>query len=210
MPTPRAPLHSLLLLSSLMLLVSAAAALAYDDGPPDGMAGNPPNAFTCVMCHGDFPLNSGDGSLELLGLPTTFVPGQAYDLTVRLLDPGQMRWGFELTVLDSQNQQAGTLEVVDSVNTQLSDNPAPEPDYLKQTEAGSYEGNPGPVQWQFRWVAPAASEVTFYQAGNAANFDHMTTGDYIYAIQRQVGGTVPVEAATWGRIKRISRAPGLR
>src|SRR5262245_15237315 len=88
---PAARLATGLALSGLL---AAAPAFAYPDGPPDGFAGNPPNFFSCVLCHGTYDVNSGDGSLELLGLPAAYTPGATYDLTVKLQDPGQMRWGF--------------------------------------------------------------------------------------------------------------------
>src|SRR6185436_6290161 len=84
---------------ALACVLSASSATAYPGGPPNGFAGNPPSYNSCVLCHGDFELNSGNGSLELLGLPSAYASGATYDLTVRLRDPGQMRWGFELTVM---------------------------------------------------------------------------------------------------------------
>lgn len=188
-------------LASAVIPFLIRGAAAYDDGPPDGMAGDPPSSETCLLCHSDFPLNSGAGQLALLGVPQTFTPGQSYGLTIELDDPAQQRWGFELTVLDAANEAAGTLVVTDPVNTQLSDNPAPAADYLKQTWDGTYAGTAGPAHWDFTWVAPAAGDVTFYLAGNAADYNHAPTGDYIYAIQVAVGGAVPVEATSWGRIK---------
>jgi hypothetical protein len=189
---PRSVLAFLALTAIAMTPAFSRDAMAFSTGPPDGLAGEPPNNQTCVVCHGDFPLNSGDGMLELLDVPTNLTPGETYSLMVRLDDPGQSRWGFELTVLNDQDEASGTLVVTDPASTQLSDNPAPAPDYLKHTSAGTAPGTSGPRAWVFDWTAGADTEVTFYVAGNAANNSGDPFGDYIYAIQASAGGATSV------------------
>ncbi len=181
--------------TALTLVLAVRDGAAFSGGPPDGYAGNPPNQLTCVACHGDFPLNAGNGQLELLGVPATISAGQTYSLTVRLSDPGQSRWGFELTVINAQNESSGTIIVTDPDSTQISDNPAPAPDYLKHTSAGTRRGTAGPREWSFDWTAGPDSQVEFYVAGNAANNDGTTFGDFIYAIHETAGGVVAVAAA---------------
>ena len=183
----RAALPTLLVLAAA--LGGARSASALPTGPPDGFAGNPPANITCVDCHG---YAVGDGSIALLGLPGSFTPGVSYDLTIQLQDPGQRRWGFELTVIDAPAHAAGTLTVTDAVKTQLSDNPGTDPDYLKQTLEGTQNGVlNGPVTWPFRWTAPPNPvTATFYLAGNAANGNNQNTGDFVYAI------AVPLDATT--------------
>ena len=203
----------MILLSAMMLTLALAVedGAAFSGGPPDGHAGNPPNQLTCVACHGDFPLNSGNGQLELVGVPGTIGVGQTYRLTVRLNDPGQSRWGFELTVINAQNESSGTIVVTDPDSTQLSDNPAPAPDYLKHTSAGTRRGTAGPREWSFDWIAGGDSQVEFYVAGNAANNDGTTFGDFIYAIHETAGGGAAVAtaepAAGHERIRLLQNQP---
>jgi len=180
---------------------------AYPDGPPDGFAGNPPNYFSCVLCHGSYDVNSGDGSLELLGLPPAYAPGATYDLTVRLHDAGQIRWGFEITAFGPGNQAAGTFTITDAINTQLSDNAGTSPDYMKHTLAGTRWHTPdGPVTWSFRWTAPAANTATFYLAGNAAEGGNDPSDDYIYTLVRTLEQeTVGVTTGTWTAVKSLYR-----
>jgi len=164
--------------------------LGYSGGPPDGYAANPPVFRNCSSCHSTYPVNSGDGSLTLTGLPANgFVPGQNYVLTLTLADPGQQRWGFELTAQyqsGTSYPQGGTFTVTQPTYTQLST--APTPDYLKHTSTGTFLGTPGPTSWQFQWTAPdlTVSSVTFYAAGNAANGNGNTSGDYIYTYSATV------------------------
>ena len=185
----------------------AASAGAYPEGPPDGVAGDPPAHFTCTLCHDLYPLSSGNGSLELLGLPVLYTSGAQYDLTVRLADPGQVEWGFEITAQDEMGHSAGTFMVTDPLRTQLSDNPGTSPDYLKHTRDGTYEGTAdGPVSWTFRWTAPASGSVTFYLAGNAADGTGDPWYDYIYALERTVEQpTVGVASRTWSEVKELYR-----
>jgi hypothetical protein len=168
---------------------------AFSNGPPDGVAGNPPSSQTCWVCHGDFPLNSGDGQLQLLGVPGMIVPGQTYGLMLELEDPGQTRWGFELTVVNAENEASGTIVVTDPDSTQLSDNPDPDPDYLKHTSIGTGPGTAGPRKWSFEWIAGNDMQVDFYVAANAADNSGNIFGDFIYAIQESAGGVTSVATA---------------
>ena len=161
------------------LTIIVSLSFGYSGGPPDGMCGNPPNNTNCTQCHSDFPVNSGLGILQLTG-PFTYVPGDTLTYVIAIANPGQSRWGFELTSM-SNNQQAGSILVLDPIHTQLSDNPSPNPDFLKHTSAGTYPGTNG-AAWAFSWAAPTTGigPVSFYLAGNAANNNNTTTRDYIY------------------------------
>ena len=203
-------LWALVLAAMLIPFVAPTSASAFSSGPPDGFAGNPPNGEACNVCHFSFDLNSGDGDLQLLGLPTEYVPGGVYNLTVMLEDPGQFRWGFELTVLDDDDSAAegGVLAVTDAVNTQLSVDFNGTVDYLKQTSDGTYGGvSDGPVSWDFSWTAPASTvgPVSFYVAGNAANGDGSFINDYIYTRAYTVSpeSATPTRETTWGRVKSL-------
>jgi hypothetical protein len=54
--------------------------------------------------------------------------------------------------------------------------------YVEHIPAGTHAGDPGPVSWSFEWTAPETppDSVVFYAAGNAANNNGSTSGDYIY------------------------------
>jgi hypothetical protein len=161
------------LIKILSIVLLPASLLAFSSGPPNALTGAPGEG-NCTQCHSSFPLNSGDGilNIELAG-SSEFTPGETYEMTISLENAGQQRWGFELTDLGE-----GELAVLDSDLTQLSDSGP----YLKQTGSGTYNGTAdGPVSWSFSWTAPndAPDEITFYAAGNAADGSG-TAGDYIY------------------------------
>ncbi len=179
---PRAALTLALAAGTTSLLAAGLpAGLLFSSGPPDGRAAAPPDFIACNICHTGAALNGGDGTLAISGPPAEYTPGTTYTVTVTLEDPGQKRWGFELTALDESGAGAGTLTVIDPVNTQKSVSGGRQ--YLKHTSAGTFNGTMnGPVSWSFDWTAPPAGSGTvfFYAAGNAANGNLNTVGDVIY------------------------------
>ncbi len=158
----------------LAAVIAPALGLAYSSGPPDGLTGAPDEG-NCTNCHGSYPLNSGDGLLEFAG-PPLFVSGETYPLALWLEDPGQTRWGFELS-----SDGVGELALSLPELTQLSESGCVQ--YIKNTTAGTMPGvEDGPVGWVFEWTAPAdpPAEVTFYASGLAADMNFNTSGDYVY------------------------------
>ena len=119
--------------------------------------------------------------LSIAGVGGTYNAGESYDLVVSLEDPEASRWGFEFTVLGDNDEEIGSLTNLNNL-TQLSSTATRT--YAKQTSAGTLNGTTDGVDWTVRWTAPAAGsgDATIYVAGNAANGNFSTSGDYIYAI----------------------------
>src|SRR5215213_4864371 len=157
---------------------------AFSAGPPAGYTGAPqeePEA--CAECH--VPPDAGTGKIFITA-PQTYVPGQTYPITVTHANPDQtrLRWGFELTVLDTaSDEKAGELHSIDGL-TQVLNNAGPGSarQYIEHTAAGTFTGQHNGASWTFNWIAPAfdVGPVVFYAAGNHANNDGNTSGDYIY------------------------------
>ena len=171
------------LLSTLLLL--PVAVMAYSTGPPDGVTGAP-GEVNCTACHTSFEVNSGNGQLMISG-PASFQAGQTYPITVTLQDPGQQRWGFELTT-----QSVGVFSITDTLRIQIEQSFIHQ--YVKHTAEGTHAGFPdGPNAWTFDWTAPLQpdAQVTFYAAGNASNFSGDDQGDYIYTTSLAVPLSLP-------------------
>jgi uncharacterized repeat protein (TIGR01451 family) len=157
---------------------------AFSAGPPAGYTGAPqeePEA--CAECH--VPPDAGTGKISITA-PSTYVPGQTYAITVTHTnpDPTRLRWGFELTVLDTaSDEKAGDLQSTDGL-TQVLNNTGPGSarQYIEHTAAGTFIGQQNGASWTFNWTAPAidVGPVVVYAAGNQANNDGNTSGDYIY------------------------------
>jgi len=156
---------------------------AFSAGPPPGYTGAPleePEA--CAECH--VPPDAGTGHISITA-PTTYIPGQTYQITVAHANPDQtrLRWGFELTALDTSDEKAGELQNLDGL-TQILNNAGPgnARQYIEHTAAGTFVGQNDGASWTFNWTAPPTDigPITFYAAGNQANNDGNTSGDHIY------------------------------
>ena len=152
---------------TLFIIVVAAAGfvMGWSIGPPDGRTGAPGEP-DCSQCHFSHAVNSGDGSFSI-SAPADYLPNQVVELTINLEDPGQLRWGFQMTVLDASNQGVGELVIADAARTQVSNSPDGR-QYAKHTAQGTDS------------AVADVSPVTFYAAGNAASGDGTANGNYIY------------------------------
>lgn len=184
------------LIVMILLTVPMVTTCAFSSGASPGTSGAPGEG-TCGQCHQNGP---DDGSLTIQGVPAEYDFQQTYSITVSLEDPGQARWGFQLTAIDGANLAAGTITVTEPGATSKSTGGGK--DYLNHTVSGTYAGTPdGPVTWSFDWTAPASDmgPISFYAAGNAANNDLGTGGDNIYttdATTNPAAMTTPTPTAT--------------
>jgi hypothetical protein len=200
-------------LLSLFILLGAAILLANSAGPlPRHTAGF--REQSCLHCHTSFKLNEGrviGGVFEIRGAPVTYETGQSYPITVILGQPGQSRWGFEVSVRHvASARQAGQLVPINAT-TQVKEEAGIQ--YLEHTSAGTREGtSDGPVEFHFNWVAPdsAGGPVFFNAAGNAADASGTPAGDYIYTAGAYSGiaagaGKVQITTAMRPKAERNER-----
>ena len=170
--------------AAALLLTDNAAnphARAYSAGPPAGFT-RAPGELDCSDCH-TTPAQS-TGTLTL-GVPDKYTPGQTYDITVThaSADATRVRWGFEMTALDSADEKAGAFAPNDDLTRVVSgEGPFPAREYVEHTSKGTFSGQQNGAGWTFKWTAPAedVGPVTFYLAGNQANGDGNSSGDNVY------------------------------
>ena len=191
-------------------------AIATSSQPPTQRTGAPGES-NCASCHTGSLLKNG--SLSISPGISQYVAGHTYPITVTIDDPGQVRWGFEMTALkDSDNSQAGSfgsssqLIGIQSAGGRTyaghDNNGAAVP--LDPTD-GTYWGTMnGPVSWVVNWTAPSvgSGDVTFYAAGVAANGNGVQDAlDFAYTSSAQVTEQAPspVSNTTWGKIKQQYR-----
>jgi hypothetical protein len=181
---------------SIIVLAAAFAVYAFSDekadarsaGPDAGLTGAP-GENTCAGCHSDFGLNSGGGSMTILGVPDNYAPNQSVPVTVKIKHSSALDFGFQLTALDEAGNRAGTLVVTDALRTQVIPSPINTRTYVEQTSSGITPSIAGEIQWTFTWQAPPerVGRVTFYAAGNAGDGDFSVSGDYIYTTATRTG-----------------------
>ncbi|MEL6770965.1 MAG: choice-of-anchor V domain-containing protein [Bacteroidota bacterium] len=182
-------LATALVLVALVVFTMPDEAATFSSGAPANRSGAPGES-TCATagCHSSFGLNSGTGSVTI-DAPDGFVPGEALTFTVSVdnTTPAtpQRRNGFQTSVKDDAGNDVGTLELVDPSVTRFSGT-----DHVTHTSSGTSVSS-----WQVRWIAPAESpgQVTIYAAGNAANGNGASSGDFIYTTSQTLGLATNVE-----------------
>jgi len=164
----------------MIVLLLAGLMLAFSSLPPNERTGAP-GEQTCgtAGCHGN--VDVGSGMVELV-VPAEYTAGDTVDIAIDVSNVNQMRWGFEMTVLDASDSPVGELIVAEPVRTQKS-TAGNGREYIKHTSTGTDNGTPDSSPgWTVKWASPlsGAGSVTFYAAGNAANGNFSNSGDSIY------------------------------
>ncbi len=172
-----------IILGASLSVLPVTALLAFSSGPLPRFTGGFQEE-TCVACHDSFPLNEGrtrGGDLHISGVPESYRGGESYPITVLIGQPGQSRWGFQLSARRAASGgQAGQLVPADD-RTQLLEEGGIQ--YIQQTSQGSRNTTSNrPIEFRFKWIAPDPSHgpVFFNGTGNAADGSGDPSGDYIY------------------------------
>lgn len=151
-------------------------ALTNDDGAPSSNTGAPGND-TCAAggCHEDQQPNTGPGKV-LISTPDTYAPGATMNITVRVEQANQSRFGFQATARPVNDPFRFTGEFQLGQGTSFADAVQR---YITHDEAPM--GN-GSYEWTFQWTAPAedVGPVRIYVAGVAGNANGRNTGDLVY------------------------------
>lgn len=188
-------------------LLAGGVVWAHSAGPTVPSTGAPPFEGTCAdpACHDSFAEDSGPGGFAISHVTSTpgeYTPGDTVDFQIHLQQTGQRRWGFQVTAINSSGDPVGTILVSEPTRTHLESGPGGR-QYLTHTTLGTdsntVDASPG---WTFKWRAPGsgAGTVTFYAAGNAANADGTSLGDYIYTLS-QVLSEGPVAVREDGAVR---------
>lgn len=187
-----------------------AAASAFGPTPTHT---NAPGEANCTACHTGFEVNSGSGEIQISGVPANYSPGQQIEVTVTTTQADAVIYGFQLTAIDSTGQGVGTFSLSDENPPRVQMVPGIvsqtfQRQYVEHTSDGLTNGQFGFNSWKFKWAAPATAvgKVDFYAAGNAANSDGGTSGDYIYT--RSVS-TMPMESVLVSISGKVFTSAGL-
>jgi len=150
----------------------------YNTGGPSGGLTGAPGENSCINCHGGSVLDgSSVNSIEFLDGQSEFIAGVAN--TMRLIfDEAGSKNGFQLTVLDQNNEMAGSFNITETSATQLRNNSV-------NTSMRQYvthrSGGTSLSEWEFEWTPPSGlTEATFYVSTNKTNANNSTSGDAIY------------------------------
>lgn len=169
----------------IFLISLPLVASAFREGPYPNVTGGF-GEQSCHLCHLDNPINAPGGSLTVDGVPATYVPGHAYQVTVAISREGLRRGGFEIAARFAsgkrKGRQAGTWRPLDA-RVQLIPGAVDRVlTFVQHNLVGSRVPETGANAWTIEWTAPspATAPVQFNVAANASNNDDSPLGDYIY------------------------------
>ncbi|MCB0663051.1 MAG: hypothetical protein KDC24_09945, partial [Saprospiraceae bacterium] len=162
-----------------LALLGVYIVLAFSSNPPNGYTGAP-GEQTCQSCHSNMNPNYA-GTVEILGLPTTIQPNSIHNITIRVTATAgsPVRSGVELTTLNGNNQNAGTVIATGAFLTQASGGGRT---YVKHSNAQPFSSNI--TDFTFTWQAPSGPSndpITMYAAavlgnnGNGNGMDRVVT-----------------------------------
>ncbi|MCS7035080.1 MAG: T9SS type A sorting domain-containing protein [Saprospiraceae bacterium] len=159
------------------LLLGVLVWLANANNPPTGRTGAPFDNGSCNDCHdgGNF-----SGSVSISGLPATIAPNTTYPLQITLTPLGgnPNRGGYQLVVVDGNNQNAGDLV---ATNSQSGTEFFAGREYIEQRAPKLFNG--GPAFWTFNWTSPATAgrdTIRFFFIGNFCNGNGSSSGDIAF------------------------------
>ncbi|MDW8228467.1 MAG: choice-of-anchor V domain-containing protein [Saprospiraceae bacterium] len=152
--------------------------LANSGNPPTGVTGAPFDSGTCNNCHSG---GAYSGTVSISGLPSTIEPNTTYpmEITLTAISGNPVRGGYQLVVVDGNNQNAGDLI---TVNGQSGTEFFNSREYIEQRGSKTFSG--GSVSWLFNWKSPvsaAGNTIKFYFIGNFCNGNGGTSGDIAFA-----------------------------
>jgi hypothetical protein len=162
---------------------------ASSTGPSPAFTGAP-GEDTCIACHTGGADNEGPGVIFVTGIPKNYRPGQQFQITVTTEQEDAVTFGFQMTAIDSEGKQAGEFIVPteESAETQIRPGTVggKPRSYVSHNINGTIPTEFGTKSWSFTWTAPSTriGKVGFYAAGNAANSDGSSSGDYIYTTEK--------------------------
>ena len=165
-----------ILLSAMVVMIASIMysdmAMTNSSVPPVSRTGAPLEG-NCASCHSG-NLNSGSGSITYSMESLSYIPDSTYTTILQVSDGNKVRFGFQLTVLDSNDNMAGSFTITNTALTSSQTNLGR--GYVNHKAATTNE------IWSFDWTAPSTDigPITFYLCGNATNNASNTSGDNVY------------------------------
>jgi hypothetical protein len=175
----------------VILQMSSLKLKSNDAQPPQAGVAGDPGETTCNNCHtgtttvsaGVFTLKLSPDSAGLAGTAnivtasTQYIPDSTQWVSIELTgtNGNTPKYGFQLTALDTANNQAGTFTLTNTTNTSMQSS-----SFTGRFYVGHKAANATTTAWSFKWKAPHSGKVTFYYTGNIANGDGTDIGDDVY------------------------------
>ena len=162
----------------ILLILYGNTASGFLSGPIAGRTGAPNDicdSLTCNTnpCHTSYRLDTGRAKFSIT-VPATYEKSKTIDVLITFDNSNTGLHGFEITAMDTTNTKVGTFTSTDDTTQTESYRDQ----YAAHTTIGTAESS-----WTVQWSAPSenvSGPITFYAAGNEANGNSLSSGDYIY------------------------------
>lgn len=160
------------------LVLGVVVWLANSSNPPTGVTGAPFDNGTCNNCHSG---GAFSGTVSISGLPSTIEPNTTYpmEITLTATSGNPSRGGYQLVVVDGNNNNAGDLIAINSQSGTEFFNGR---EYIEHRGSKVFSGSS--ASWVFNWKSPvsaAGNTIKFYFIGNFCNGNGNTGGDIAFA-----------------------------
>lgn len=158
---------------------------SFSGGPTDPATGLPPHG-NCSKCHSGIT-NAGPGQI-ILNIPSSYIPGNVYPIEVKVIQRGTPKFGFQATIVNSQNLFVGQFDTTGSDGKcQLVFN---DTTLITHTNQSHRLNGPDSAVYTFLWKAPIASigQVKMFVSAVGANNDFLMGDDSVISTT----ATIPV------------------
>ena len=169
--------------------------LANSTFPPGAQTGAPGEGL-CSDCHGGSNPLGLNGNISINGIPDNPTEGESYQLEVILRNPNGLaaRGGFQMVVLDGDNNNLGTLEnPSQNSRTRIFGGKQ----YFEHSPFRTFPGT-NEIVWNIDWIVPtnpSNREVNIYAAGNIADGNGAETNDLIVSTVFEANIELPSSTA---------------
>ncbi len=176
------PFKLIVILFTAALTLVMHQAFSYKSGPPTGSTGAPGES-NCTSCHSGTAVSNSSNVLVYSNMTNgQYIPDSTYQIILRAVKSGCVRWGFETTMLNTNASpgKLGLLQVPTGATAiQLNSGTR---DYISQTNSGSSSLYTDSTDWIFNWKAPStlSGDAKLYIAVNASNNNGNDQGDQIH------------------------------
>src|SRR3972149_982207 len=160
-------------------LVSALAVkevLSFSSGAPPGFTGSyADGGATCVTCHPGATPTPVTGWISSNIPVSGYIPGYTYTINAQAVGTGHVRFGFEISPMDSFGAVLGSMTDITTETEVIGGGY-----YITHSSVGT-SGNDS-RSWIFDWTAPnpGVGNVTFFGAFNIADNNGSNTFDTIF------------------------------
>ncbi len=150
--------------------------LSFASGAPPGFAGTyADGGSTCVTCHPGATPTPVNGWITSNIPVSGYIPGNTYTINAQALGTGHVRFGFEISPMDSFGAVMGTMTDITAETEVIGGGY-----YITHSFIGTSGSNS--KMWTFDWTAPnpGVGSVIFYGAFNVADDNASNTMDTIF------------------------------